>query len=79
MMVLGGGGAGDDENCNVPLTWTFCFNLTVASACNPGSNLSVQINTSGDGESGAWQDLGCSNDPAYNFVAQGSCCPPTMT
>jgi len=72
------GMGGNDLPCLAGITWTFCFRLTVASACNPGSDLSVLINTSGDGESGGWQDLGCQNDEAFAFLAQGSCCPPTM-
>ncbi|MBC7863212.1 MAG: gliding motility-associated C-terminal domain-containing protein [Bacteroidia bacterium] len=59
-------------------TWTFCFTLTAANACNPGSNLSVTINTSGDGESGSWSNAGCAGDPATIFNAMGSCCPPIM-
>ncbi|MCW3086490.1 MAG: Ig domain protein group 2 domain protein [Bacteroidetes bacterium] len=60
-------------------TWNFCFDVTVANGCSPGSNLSVTINTSGDGESGPWTSAGCSTDPATPFNAVGSCCPPTMT
>jgi gliding motility-associated-like protein len=66
-----------DPSPATPLT--FCFNMTVAAACNPGASLNVTINTTGDGESGGWQDAGCSGDPAYIFNAQVSCCPPTMS
>lgn len=62
-----------------PATWNFCFDLTVAAGCSPGSNLSVIINTSGDGESGPWTSAGCATDPATPFNAIGACCQPTMT
>lgn len=69
------------DNCSGTINaanWNFCFSLTTAAACNPGSNLSVTINTSGDGESGSWSSLGCTGDPPVNFSAIGACCPPTM-
>jgi hypothetical protein len=72
-------GSASNQPCPAGTTWTFCFNLTVATACNPGSNLSVTINTSGDGESGSWNNAGCVGDAATVFNATGSCCPPTMT
>jgi large repetitive protein len=78
----GDGNPGNNLGDNCAATgsnlWTFCFNLTVKSACSAGSNLSVTINTSGDGESGSWTSLGCSGDPATIFTAVGACCPPTM-
>jgi len=69
------------DNCSGNINganWNFCFKITTAAACNPGSNLSVTINTSGDGESGSWSSLGCVGDPPTNFNAIGACCPPTM-
>jgi gliding motility-associated-like protein len=72
--------AGNQNIYTIPNNiWNFCFDLTVAAGCNPGSNLSVTINTSGDGESGPWTSAGCSGDPQTAFNAVGSCCPPTMT
>jgi gliding motility-associated-like protein len=65
--------------CPGPVSWTFCWNMTVSAACNPGSNLSVTINTSGDGESGSWANIGCVDDPPTIFNAVGACCPPVMT
>lgn len=72
---------GGDQNVYTipPGTWNFCFDVTVASGCHPGSNLSVIINTSGDGESGPWTSAGCASDPATPFNAVGACCPPTMS
>ncbi len=61
------------------LNWTFCFTLTVNPACTPGSDLGVDINTSGDGESGSWSSTGCIGDNPTAFNAIGTCCPPTMT
>ncbi|MCB9361682.1 MAG: SprB repeat-containing protein, partial [Flavobacteriales bacterium] len=60
-------------------TWEFCISITVNSICSPGSDLSVTFNTSGDGESGGWDDLGCSFDPTYFVNAVGACCPPNMS
>lgn len=59
--------------------WNFCWTIDVLSGCNPGMSLSVAVNTSGDGESGAWANPGCANDPATNFSAMISCCPPNMS
>ena len=58
--------------------WDFCWTITVSPGCNPGASLSVKVTTSGDGESGSWSNTGCANDPATNFSAMVSCCPPNM-
>ncbi len=58
--------------------WDFCWTITVSPGCNPGASLSVKVTTSGDGESGSWSNTGCANDPATNFLAMVSCCPPNM-
>ena len=71
-------GAATGNPCPAGSNWTFCFSLTVQPGCNPGSNLSVVINTTGDGESGSWNNQGCTSDPFFAFAAAGSCCPPTM-
>lgn len=65
--------------CPAGASWTFCWDMTVAAGCSPGSDLSVTINTSGDGESGSWNNNGCNNDPPTIAPAVGACCPPTMT
>ena len=55
------------DNCSgaqAATTWVFCINVTVAATCNPGADLSVVFNTSGDGESGIWSNSGCAADPA---------------
>ena len=70
------------DNCSGAITaanWTFCFSLTVAAGCSPGSNLSATVNTSGDGESGSWNNAGCLDDPSSVINAVGSCCLPTMS
>jgi gliding motility-associated-like protein len=59
--------------------WNFCVSLTVNTNCTPGTSLGVTFNTSGDGESGSWSSLGCSDDPPYIFNAVQVCCTaPTM-
>ncbi|MGZ3901050.1 MAG: hypothetical protein ACXVDC_12055, partial [Bacteroidia bacterium] len=59
--------------------WNFCITVTTKTNCIPGSNLSVDFNTSGDGESGSWTNAGCSQDAPTSFNAIGSCCPPVMS
>ncbi|MEY4604109.1 MAG: hypothetical protein RIT43_1401 [Bacteroidota bacterium] len=86
----GGGGAGNNfgDNCGPtaqsnpcpdPVFWTFCWNMTVSSTCSPGTNLSVTINTSGDGETGSWSNIGCVDDPPTVFNAIQLCCSATAT
>lgn len=69
------------DNCNGNVNWTFCWTIT-ANNCPPGQtgdDLSVNIDTYGDGETGNWTNVACSNDPIYQFNAQLSCCaPPQM-
>jgi gliding motility-associated-like protein len=70
------------DNCSGPQgagTWNFCFTIAVANGCNPGSNLNVTINTSGDGESGSWSNAGCAGDPPTTLPAVGACCVPTIS
>ncbi len=59
--------------------WNFCATITTKNVCNPGCDLSVTFNTSGDGESGSWSNSGCANDPPAIFHAVGACCPPIMS
>jgi len=69
------------DNCQgvqAASTWNFCFSITVAAGCSPGSNLSVTVNTSGDGESGSWSSNACTFDPSTIVNAVGACCAPTM-
>lgn len=73
-----GNNLGDNCAANGANLWTFCFNLTVKPGCSPGSNLSVTVNTSGDGESGSWSSAGCSGDNPSILNAVGACCAPTM-
>src|SRR3989344_661114 len=76
--VSGGTNASNNYGDNGNGTWTFCWDLTVDPGCSPGSDLSVTVNTTGDGETGSWNSLCCVDDPAYVFNAQGACCQPTM-
>jgi len=41
-------------------SWTSCWDLTVDATCVTAADLNVQINTSGDGESGGWTSSLCS-------------------
>ena len=79
--VSGGTDASNNygDNCSgTNLNWTFCWDLTVKSTCSPGSDLSITVNTSGDGESGSWTNVACGGDPPFILPAQGACCEPTM-
>ena len=55
-------------------TWTFCFDLTVDAGCTAGADLSVTINTTGDGESGSWTSVACAGDASSNAIASMVCC-----
>ncbi|MCW3078019.1 MAG: hypothetical protein JWO32_2628, partial [Bacteroidetes bacterium] len=70
---------GDPATNATAAQWNFCVDVTTKPACTPGSNLSVDFNTSGDGESGSWINAACSGDPPTSFNAIGACCPPNMT
>ncbi|MFM2228072.1 MAG: hypothetical protein RL664_1415, partial [Bacteroidota bacterium] len=60
-------------------TWTFCWSIKTKANCGGGTNLSVSINTTADGESGSWISPACSIDPEYQFTATLNCCStPTI-
>ncbi|HEU4716548.1 MAG TPA: PKD domain-containing protein, partial [Bacteroidia bacterium] len=81
--IVQGGPDGDPtnnfgDNCTGNVNWTFCWTIT-ANACPPGQNgddLSINIDTYGDGETGNWTNVACSNDPIYQFNASLACCAP---
>ena len=76
------GGPGNSYGDNCPsgnCNWTFCFSITTNSVCSPGSDLSVNISTSADGESGTWTSPGCASDPIASISAIGACCPPLVS
>ena len=58
---------------------TFCWDITVqddrvdCSYLN-GADLSLQITTFADGETGSWTSFGCNSDAATNFLASAVCC-----
>jgi hypothetical protein len=70
-----------DPDAGISCTLTYCWSISTPSgACIDGADLSMNVNTTGDYESGSWTGVGCLNDPEYNIVAELSCCPPpTMT
>ena len=62
--------------------WTFCWQIRTKqiSQCVQDQSLNMTVNTTGDGESGSWTSLACTQDPLVNFFAQSNCCPtPTIT
>jgi hypothetical protein len=75
-----GNNFGDNNGTN-NCDWTFCWTINTLppSACIQGTNLNININTLGDGESGSWGSLACTQDPITNFFATLSCCEaPTV-
>jgi hypothetical protein len=49
------------------------------AGCTQDQPLNININTTGDGESGSWTSLACNLDPLVTFFAQSNCCPtPTL-
>ncbi len=69
------------DNCTGLVNWTFCWTIT-ADLCPPGNNgddLSITVDTFGDGETGNWTNVACIADPVYQFNASLACCaPPQM-
>lgn len=68
------------DNCEGTVNWTFCWTITTNN-CPPGVNgadLSVTIDTYGDGETGNWTNIACNNDPIYQFSSTLSCCTPPI-
>ena len=56
------------DNCSTD-NWQFCWDMTVSSTCIPGQDVSVTVNTSGDGESGSWSSNACNNDLPTKIIA----------
>ena len=65
-----------DYNNNNHCTWTFCFSIATLppGRCIPGASLNVDVDTYGDGESGVWGSLACTQDPITHFFAHLACC-----
>lgn len=75
-----GNNFGDNNGANL-CDWTFCFSVrTVPLAqCVPGTSLNINIDSYGDGESGSWTSVACTQDPITNFFATLNCCQaPTV-
>lgn len=75
-----GNNFGDNNGTN-NCDWTFCWSVKTlpVNACIQGASLNIAINTLGDGESGSWGSLACTQDPISNFFATLSCCQaPTV-
>ncbi len=72
-----GNGMGAMGNCDATgggLTWSVCFNLTVRSDCQNGTNCAVTMKTYADGEIGSWSNLGCAADLPDVYNAAAICC-----
>lgn len=70
-----GNNFGDNNGTN-NCDWVFCWTIKTlpVGACVQGTNLNIGINTQGDGESGSWGSLACTQDPVTNFFASLTCC-----
>jgi len=68
------------SNINGTGTWTFCWRITTDPNCTGGTDLSVDVNTTSDGETGNWTSVACTDDPLYQFSSTLICCTnPTVT
>jgi len=50
-------------------TWTWCWRITTKPNCSSGTNLSMSINTTSDGETGSWTSPACLDDPVYTIFS----------
>ena len=67
-------------NINGNGTWTFCWRITTDPNCTGGTDLSVDVNTTSDGETANWTSIACTDDPVYQFSSTLICCTnPTVT
>ncbi|HXB39454.1 MAG TPA: T9SS type A sorting domain-containing protein [Bacteroidia bacterium] len=68
--TIGQNNPGDNfgDNCTGTIAssnWNFCFSIQSKNSCTTGSDLSVRIGTSADGQSGSWSNTGCVTDSSY--------------
>ncbi len=65
-----------DNNAANSCDWTFCWSVRTLpiGSCIQGASLNVNVNTTGDGESGSWGSLACTQDAVTNFFAALTCC-----
>lgn len=69
------------DNYGDPRTgpFEFCFEIEPVD-CAHNADLTIQMNTSADGESGGWNSPGCGSDVVYQSTANLACCSaPTTT
>lgn len=59
--------------------FVFLFEQFPIGLCVPGTSLNISIDSYGDGESGSWTSVACTQDPITNFFATLNCCQaPTV-
>ena len=65
-----------DNNASNACDWTFCWSVKTLpiGSCIQGASLNINVNTTGDGESGSWGSLACTQDANTNFLASLTCC-----
>jgi gliding motility-associated-like protein len=56
------------------LQWSVCFDLTVRTDCEQGTNCFLSFKTYADGETGSWQSIGCAADIPTILNASSICC-----
>lgn len=75
-----GNNYGDNNASNC--IWTFCWTIQTKSGtnCIQGGDLTIDVNSYGDGETGSWSSLACTTDPPTTSIASLQCCSiPTVT
>lgn len=68
---------GDNYGDNDP--WATCqwvFKWTIIAKC-PGTDLSLEVITHSDSQTGSWDKRGCDNDPTFKFESTLTCCSPS--
>jgi gliding motility-associated-like protein len=72
--AMGDMGTTFPTGCDPLLTWQVCFNLTVRTDCENGTNCAVSMKTYADGQTGNWSNTGCVADLPTFFNAAAICC-----
>jgi gliding motility-associated-like protein len=76
-----GNNYGDNSVCPTPHWVQFCFTVTTLppGACIQDADLSITLNTLGDGEAGSWSSFNCNLDPDIVFSGPVlTCCDPPL-
>lgn len=69
-------GDGGIASCRGSVDFTFEWSIQVGSCTdiNAGDGLNVTVQSYGDGQTGSWTSLACTNDASYDLYASATCC-----